>query len=93
VVIATGPWITEPFWEIPRPYQPSSKTLNSRVIGSTNPIWLDADDDGIFQSAFAYARQLIRNHGSDREKLREALKAYDASVSVQVGSLTGSESE
>ncbi len=93
VVIATGPGITEPFWEIPRPYQPSSKTLNSRVIGSTNPIWLDADDDGTFQSAFAYARQLIRNHGSDREKLREALKAYDASVSVQVGSLTGSESE
>lgn len=93
VVIATGPGITEPFWEIPRPYQPTSKTLNSRVIGSTNPIWLDADGDGIFQSAFVYAKRLIQTNGGGRERLREALNGYDASVSVQVGSLTGSESE
>jgi hypothetical protein len=90
VVIATGPGVTEPFWEIPRPYQPSSKTLTSRVIGSTNPIWLDADGDGRFESAFAYAQTLIRQYGGDHGKLREALKGHDPSVATQVDSLNGS---
>lgn len=87
VVIATGPGVTEPFWEIPRPYQPKSKTLAPRVIGSTNPIWLDADGDGKFQSAFAYAQGLIKQHGGNREKLHEALKSYDESVMTQLESL------
>jgi len=87
VAIATGPGVTEPFWEIPRPYQPSSKTFVPRVIGSTNPIWVDADGDGRFQSAFAYAQSLVQQHGADREKLGETLKRYDAAIAVQVESL------
>jgi hypothetical protein len=87
VVIATGPGVREPFWEIPRPYQPTSKALASRVIGSTNPIWLDTDGDGKFQSAFAYAQALIRQHGSNREALREVLKNYDEAVATQVEAL------
>jgi len=87
VVIATGPGVTEPFWEIPRPYQPSSKTFVPRVIGSTNPIWLDGDGDGRFESAFAIARRLIQESGGDRAKLQEALKRCDAAVAVQVESL------
>lgn len=87
VAIATGPGITEPFWEIPRPYQPSSKTLTPRVIGSTNPIWLDNDSDGKFASAFAVAQSLVTKFGSDPSALREALKKHDAAVVVQVESL------
>jgi len=87
VVIATGPGVTEPFWEIPRPYQPSSKTFVPRVVGSTNPIWLDADGDGRFESAFAIARRLIQESGGDRAKLQEALKHCDEAVAVQVESL------
>lgn len=87
VAIATGPGITEPFWEIPRPYQPSSKTLTPRVIGSTNPIWLDNDGDGKFVSAFAIAQSLVAKFGSDSSALREALKKHDAAVVVQVESL------
>jgi len=87
VVIATGPGVTEPFWEIPRPYQPSSKTFVPRVIGSTNPIWLDADGNGQFESAFAIARRLIQESGGDLAKLQEALKRCDAAVAVQVESL------
>jgi len=87
VAIATGPGITEPFWEIPRPYQPSSKTLTPRVIGSTNPIWLDNDGDGKFASAFAIAQALVTKHVSDVSALREALKKHDAAVVVQVESL------
>jgi len=88
VVIATGPGVSEPFWEIPRPYQPSTKTLTSRVIGSTNPIWLDADGDGKFQSAFAYAQALIKQHDGNHETLREAMKHYDEAVVTQVEALT-----
>ncbi|MFN0077967.1 MAG: CehA/McbA family metallohydrolase [Prosthecobacter sp.] len=87
VAIATGPGVTEPFWEIPRPYQPSSKIFTPRVIGSTNPIWIDADGDGKFQSAFAIAQALIHRFGSDQDKLRDALKKHDEAVAIQVESL------
>ncbi|RBP42681.1 hypothetical protein DES53_106390 [Roseimicrobium gellanilyticum] len=87
VVIATGPGVTAPYWEIPRPYQPNSKTFNPRVIGSTNPVWLDADSDGKFQSAFSYAESLVKQHGTDAAKLKEALRGYDQSVITQVASL------
>jgi hypothetical protein len=90
VVIATGPGVTEPFGEIPQPYQPASKTFTSRVIGSTNPVWIDADGDGKFEPAVAIAQRLIKAAGGDREKLREALKTCDEAVAVQVESLNGS---
>lgn len=88
VAIATGPGVTEPFWEIPRPYQPSSKAFTPRVIGATNPIWLDADASGRFESAFVIAQQLVAKFGNDPAKLREALAKHDASVAVQVESLS-----
>lgn len=87
VSIATGPGVTEAFWEVPRPYQPSSKALNPRVIGSTNPIWIDANGDGRFQSAFAIAQDLIQKSGGDRGALRESLKKHDGAVVIQAESL------
>jgi hypothetical protein len=87
VVIATGPGVTEPFWEIPRPYQPTSKAFVSRVIGSTNPVWVDADGDGRFEPAFGIAQRLIKEAGGDETKLREALKRSDEAVVVQAESL------
>lgn len=48
VAIASGPGITSPHWAIPKPYQASAKRWNPRVLGATNPIWLDADGDGKF---------------------------------------------
>jgi hypothetical protein len=48
VAIASGPSVSAPFWRIPKPYQPTSTTWNPRVIGATNPIWIDADGDGRF---------------------------------------------
>jgi hypothetical protein len=47
-IIASGPPVIGPFWRIPKPYQPTSTTWNPRVIGATNPIWIDGDDDGKF---------------------------------------------
>lgn len=88
VAIATGPGVTEPFWEIPRPYQPSSKAFTPRVMGATNPIWLDADASGRFESAFVIAQQLVAKFGNDPAKLREALAKHDSAVAVQVESLS-----
>lgn len=79
VAIATGPGVTKPFWEIPRPYQPSSKTFTPRVIGSTNPIWIDADGDGRFQSAYEIAKKLIEQGGS--------IEKHDAAVKEQATGL------
>jgi hypothetical protein len=89
VAIATGPGVTEPFWEIPRPYQASSKVFTPRVIGATNPVWIDGDDDGRFESAFAIAQELVVRFGNDLIKLRETLARHDAAVGIQVESIAG----
>lgn len=88
VAIATGPGVTEAFWEIPRPYQPSSKAFMPRVIGATNPVWLDADGDGHFESAFAIAQELITRSGGDPARLRELLRKHDPAVAAQVQSIS-----
>jgi hypothetical protein len=48
VAIASGPPVAGPYWRIPKPYQPTSTTWKPRVVGATNPIWVDADGDGHF---------------------------------------------
>ncbi len=87
VAIATGPGVSAPFWDIPRPYQPTSKTFTSRVIGSTNPIWLDGDGDGEFTSARGYAARIVRGAGGDAAKITAALANYDSAVGVQATDL------
>lgn len=87
VAIATGPGVTAPFWEIPKPYQPSSKTVRLRVIGSTNPIWIDGDGDGQFTSARGYAARLVAQASGDAGKLNALLADYDAAVAVQANDL------
>jgi hypothetical protein len=51
-------------------------------------VWVDADGDGKFQSAFSYAESLVNQHGADAAKLKAALSDYDQSVATQVASLT-----
>ena len=87
VAIATGPAVTAPFWAIPRPYQPASPHWEGRVIGSTNPVWLDGDSDGQFTPARAYAVRLVARHGQDAAKLLAALGGFDEAVAAQAASL------
>jgi hypothetical protein len=87
VAIATGPAVTAPYWAIPRPYQPTSRQWSGRVIGSTNPIWLDADGDGRFTAARGYARKLIEQHGVNPSRLLPALERYDEPVAAHAASL------
>jgi len=87
VAIATGPGVTAPFWAIPRPYQPSSKRWVGRVIGSTNPVWVDGDGDGEFTSARARAAKLLKRIGVDPTKLLPAMVSFDEAVAAQAASL------
>lgn len=87
VAIATGPGVTAPYWEIPRPYQQASKVFTPRVIGSTNPIWIDGDADEKFTSARGYAAVLSSRAAGDPEKLIAALADFDQPVAVQAADL------
>jgi hypothetical protein len=87
VAIASGSGVTSPHWAIPRPYQPTSAAWEPRVLGSTNPIWIDGDGDGRFTSARAYARALFEKNGTDAQKLLTALAGYDEAVAAQAASL------
>jgi len=87
VAIATGPGVTAPYWDTPRPYQPASKTFTPRIVGSTNPIWIDGDGDGQFTAARGYAARLVREANGDAAKLSAALTGYDTAVAVQAADL------
>ncbi|PYI80805.1 MAG: hypothetical protein DME26_20935 [Verrucomicrobia bacterium] len=86
VAIATGPGVTGPYWAIPRSYQPTSRVWEPRLIGSTNPIWVDADGDGKFTAARAYAKELWMRIGADPVKLLAELASYDQAVTAQAAS-------
>lgn len=90
VAIATGPGVTAPYWETPRPYQPTTKAFVPRLVGATNPVWLDADGDGTFTAARGYAARVIKTAAGDATKRQAALAGYDAAVAAQAADLLGS---
>ncbi len=69
VALATGPGMREPIREIPRPFQPADKAVVPRVVGSTNPVWIDADNEETSSSALDLARRLVERAGNDAGKL------------------------
>jgi hypothetical protein len=87
VAIASGPGVTEPYWPIARPYQPTRADWEPRVIGSTNPIRLDCDGDGRYSSPLDYARSVFEANASSPARLIRALEPYDEAVAVQAASL------
>jgi hypothetical protein len=87
VAIATAPAVNEPFWAMTKPYQPLSTHWQGRAIGSTNPVWIDADGDGTFSSARAYAERCVSQHGGDAKSLIAALADYDEAVAAQAASV------
>jgi hypothetical protein len=87
VAVATGPGLTAPFWDTPRPYQPDSPTFTPRFLGATNPIRVDGDGDGDFTPAREYARRLVRMADGDKDALRTSLVSYDGAVAAQAAAL------
>ena len=86
VAIATGPGVTKPFWEIPHPYQHKTKKYVAKVIGATNPVWLDADSDGKYTSPRAYAGKIV-GEKADLQDVLDKLGGYDEAVSAQAAAL------
>jgi len=93
VAIATGPGVTAPYWETPRPYQPTSKVFTPRLIGSTNPIWIDGDGDGRFSAARMYATALVQRAAGDPARLQSLLAGYDQAVAVQAADVMAARKE
>ena len=87
VAIASGPGVTAPYWRLAPPYQPTSRDLQLRVIGSTNPVWLDADGDGKYTSPRAYAKNLVAQCAGNASQLLTTLAGYDAAISAQAAGL------
>jgi hypothetical protein len=50
--------VSELYWSIAKPYQPTSPVVERRVLGVTGAVWLDGDGDGKRTSAHEYARRL-----------------------------------
>jgi len=87
VAIASGPGVRGPFWPLARPYQPTTLSSRTRVIGATNPIWIDGDGNGSYSSPREIAAGLLKHTGTDPEALLAVLGNYDEAVSVQAASL------
>ena len=86
VAIATGPGISAPYWPTAKPYQPTSIEFSPYVLGVSGAVFVDADGDGRFESAFDYARREV-SAAKDPRELVARLSSYDGAVAVQAASL------
>ena len=87
VAIATGPGVTELYWPIAKPYQPTDISVRKKVIGCTGAVWVDADSNGKRTSAFDYAMRIHKESGGKWQGVVKALAGYDESVAAQAASL------
>lgn len=87
VAVASGPGVRELYWPLSRPYQPQTPVWNPRVIGVTNPVWVDADGDGVFTAPRALAAKVLGLHGQDAAAVIAELAHYDEAVAAQAASL------
>jgi hypothetical protein len=86
VAVAMGPGVDAPYWRTAKPYQPTSIEFTPYVLGVSGAVFVDADRNGRFESAFEYARRLVSG-GEDAPALVARLARYDAAVAVQAASL------
>ena len=87
IAIATGPGITEPFWESPRPYVPTSRKHEPRVQGATNPIFLDGDGDGKYTPPRLQAEKMFIKYSKDLSSLFSTLGSKDPAIAAQLASV------
>jgi hypothetical protein len=86
VLVAEIPGVTNAYWSIARPYQPSSSEWKPAMIGATNPIYLDANGDKLYSSPRQTAVSLRESYASPHD-LIPALSEYDWAISAQVAEL------
>lgn len=83
VAVASGPGVRGPYWAIPRPYQPASRAWDPRVLSVTNPVRVDADGSGGWNSPRYYAQLLIEIGGTEPGRLFRSLAPFDEAVATQ----------
>lgn len=86
VAVATGPGVRAPFWQVTKPYQPSSKEWTPRVIGATAPLGFDLDNDNKFSFPADYARNIVQQN-SNSSRLIQELNAHSDAVIVQAAAI------
>jgi hypothetical protein len=86
-LLATGPGVKALYWPIPKPYQPKSADWTSYVLGGTGAVYVDADGDGKFSSAYEYAGRAVEAAGDDLAGLVKRLGDYDDATAVQAASI------
>ncbi len=84
VAIAAGPGIAENFWPTAKPYQPTSIEFTPYTIGSTGAVFIDADNNNQFDSAYSYAQKLMERSDAP---LTTTLANYDEAVAAQVAAI------
>lgn len=62
-------------------------TIQTHLAALSNPVWVDGDGDGLWQSPREIARGLRERHGNDAAALAAALAACDAAVRAQAAAL------
>jgi hypothetical protein len=86
VLVADLPGVTNAYWSIARPYQPSSPEWIPAMVGVTNPVWLDADGDGRFTPPRLTAKRIVDTSVTP-QKILETLADYDWATAVHAAEL------
>ncbi len=73
VCVVTGKPVNERFWKIEAPYS----------MAATNPVWLDVDHNGKYESPRTIAERLVGRVGLHAKELGAALVDQDDAVAVQ----------
>lgn len=87
VAIAEGPGDVSPFWQIAKPYQPTSTTWIRKIMGSSGAVFVDADKDNSWSSAYGYAQKLIVDSKENVPAIIKKLAAFDEAVAIQVAAI------
>lgn len=87
VAVVTGPGTLKPFWEVRKPYQPTSLEWEPMVLGVSRALWIDSDANGRREAPLEVARALVASEPLDA--LVPELAKYDASVTRHAVSLLG----
>ena len=86
VLVAEAPGVTNAYWSIARPYQPSSPEWKPTMLGATNPIYLDADQDGKYLSPRKSAERLNDQYVSPHD-LIPVLSGYDSTIAIHIAEI------
>lgn len=82
IAVATGPAVLQPFWEVRKPYQPTSDQWNPMILGVSQAIWIDTDGNGRTEAPRVLATRLLKEHGANMDKLTAALERFDSAVAM-----------